>query len=155
MHSRWRDSGVDTVLPIWCSGSLELLMTSEHVRNKIHLKEKHKLCGGFLSGSGKGQNKVVHWHPSWWCISFLLLLVFAFHLFLLLFVVSLMEKNKQTYYLKWIPSKNMCNIHTVSPLNCTEKIKMFCFVFFIWKWTFEKVRIKKKGVKERWQKEVY
>lgn len=55
-------------------------------------------------------------------------------------------KKNHTYYLKWIPSKNMCNIHTVSPLNCTEKIKMFCFVFFISKWTFEKVQIKTKKV---------
>lgn len=40
----------------------------------------------------------------------------------------------------------MCNIHTISPLICTRKIKMFS-----WKWKFRKVEIKK-DVKEWWQK---
>lgn len=108
-------------------------------------REKNTNTAGFPLWLGKGQNKGVHWHPSWRWLSFLLL-VFTLLLFLLLLLFQSVVSHGKNHIFISGPIKNMCNIHTISPLNCTQKIKRL-----FWKWKFRKVQIKK-DVKEWWQK---
>lgn len=65
-----------------------------------------------------------------------LLLVFALFFVALLFQSEVGYGGERNRVFTSGPIKNMCNIHTISPLNCTHQIKMLL-------WKFRKVQIKK------------
>lgn len=128
---QWKSTFVDRDLGVMLlcqSDALAALNCFWHLsisRTKLTWwREKNTNIARLPLGLEKGQKKGINWHPSWRCLSFLFL-VFAFHLFLLLFVVSLNSGSweKHFFFLCGL-IKNMCNIHTKSPLNFIQKIKM-------------------------------
>lgn len=140
----WRVLWSDAALPIWCSGSLALLLTVEHVHNEIHLmeREKHKYC----RVSSLNRTRAKQRCPLTSVLTRSVFSASCVHISLIFvaFVVSVSCHSWNFFFFFLIsgPIENMCNIHTISPLNCTQKIKML-----LWKWKFRKVQIKKKRCK--------
>lgn len=137
------DSGAAAVLPLmfwqpWIAFDVWACLQQNSPDGK---PPRHQILLGFPLWLGKSKTKVSNGlHPD--DVSLNRFLCSHFTYFCCFCCFSHGKK-----FFSVIPSKT-CNIHTISPLNCTQKNKNL-----FGKWTLAKVQ--KKDVKEWWQKEVY